>query len=339
AKRVFAALLHPDLIERDTVTQSGRTTFWVPCADPPQPLPPSGGQFALSAEQSCGTVGDPVTVRGENFPPGAVGNLYWVELNGGNQAQVREAGQAMLVQVGADGKFTQSFHVPAFAGREGIDPNKPLEQGIEVRFVQEVGQPRASENFGDIIGRITDGPPPGVLVVLGVSRATDKFPNVVPGKLAETIALGLMATIFSVVFALPLSFFAAHNITARLPFGAAVYYGMRMFLNVVRAIDTVIWGLIVIVWIGLGPFAGMVALLIHSTAALSKLYSEEIEHIDPGPIEAITASGANLLQVIVCGGAVGSGNRDRQRGLHQREVARAYSRRRDARGADAEAVL
>jgi len=110
--------------------------------------------------------------------------------------------------------------------------------------------------------------------------------------------VGLLATIFSIVFAAPLSFFAAHNITARLPGGDVVYYAMRTFLNVVRAVDTVIWGLIVIVWIGLGPFAGMLALLIHSTAALGKLYSEEIEHIDPGPLEAVTASGANLLQVI-----------------------------------------
>ena len=60
-------------------------------------------------------------------------------------------------------------------------------------------------------------------------------------------------------------------------------------------------GLIVIVWVGLGPFAGLIALTIHSVAALGKLYSEEIEHIDPGPIEAVTATGANRLQVIAYG--------------------------------------
>ena len=73
---------------------------------------------------------------------------------------------------------------------------------------------------------------------------------------------------------------------------------MRTFLNIVRAIDTMIWGLVVIVWVGLGTFAGVIALTIHSVAALGKLYSEEIEHIDPGPVEAVTATGANLFQVI-----------------------------------------
>jgi len=69
-------------------------------------------------------------------------------------------------------------------------------------------------------------------------------------------------------------------------------------LNVVRAVDTIVWGLIVIVWVGMGSFAGVIALTIHSVAALGKLFSEEIEHIDPGPVEALTATGANLLQVI-----------------------------------------
>jgi len=66
----------------------------------------------------------------------------------------------------------------------------------------------------------------------------------------------------------------------------------------VRAVDTVVWGLIIVVWVGLGTYAGVIALTIHSVASLGKLYSEEIEHIDPGPVEALTASGANLLQII-----------------------------------------
>ena len=53
------------------------------------------------------------------------------------------------------------------------------------------------------------------------------------------------------------------------------------------------------VWVGLGPFAGVIALTLHTIAALGKLYSEAIESIDPGPIEAVTATGANRLQTIV----------------------------------------
>ena len=107
-----------------------------------------------------------------------------------------------------------------------------------------------------------------------------------------------MATIFSTILAIPISFLAAHNIMSRIPGGTAIYYVMRGILNVVRAIDTIVWGLIVIVWVGLGSFAGVIALTIHSVAALGKLFSEEIEHIDPGPVEAVTATGANLIQTI-----------------------------------------
>jgi phosphonate transport system permease protein len=279
AKKVFDSLLHPDLMEHETVSQVGHINFWVPCTNPPQPLPQSAPPYRLFVDRSCGLVGDSIMMRGEGFNPGSSGNLYWVELQGTNQTQIRDAGQAVVVTVGADGTFSTTFKVPTFAGRAGSDPNNPLEQGIEARFVQEVGPPRPSENFGEIIGKIQDG-------------------ALVPGKLIETIALGLMATLFSLILAVPLSFFAAHNLMTRVPGGTLVYYGMRTFLNIVRAIDTVIWGLIVIVWIGLGPFAGMLALTIHSTAALAKLYSEEIEHIDVGPLEAVAAGGATLLQVV-----------------------------------------
>ncbi len=117
-------------------------------------------------------------------------------------------------------------------------------------------------------------------------------------KMVETIAIGLLATLFSTILAVPLSFLAAHNIMSRVPGGMLVYYAMRTFFNVVRAVDTVIWGIIIIIWVGLGPFAAVIALTVHSIAALGKLYSEEIEHIDPGPVEAIQATGGNLLQVI-----------------------------------------
>jgi phosphonate transport system permease protein len=72
-------------------------------------------------------------------------------------------------------------------------------------------------------------------------------------------------------------------------------------LNIVRAIEPLIWALIAVVWVGLGPFAGIIALTIHSIAALGKLYSESIESIDSGPIEAIQATGATGLQVIMFG--------------------------------------
>lgn len=118
------------------------------------------------------------------------------------------------------------------------------------------------------------------------------------GTIVETIAMGLMATLFSTVLALPVSFLAARNIMHRVPGGMAIYYVTRTLLNIIRAVDTIVWGLIVIVWVGLGSFAGVISLTIHSVAALAKLLSEEIEHIDPGPVEAVEACGGNFFQVI-----------------------------------------
>lgn len=135
-------------------------------------------------------------------------------------------------------------------------------------------------------------------VMFGVAEKGDRIPGFETGKIVETIAIGLMATLFSTVFAVPVSFLAAHNIMRRVPGGTAIYYVTRAILNFVRAVDTVVWGLIVIVWVGLGSFAGVIALTIHSVAALGKLLSEEIEHIDSGPVEAVEATGANFFQVI-----------------------------------------
>lgn len=304
AQIIFRALAQPDLFDRDKVQEIGRVVFWVPCTNPPQPLPAPGG-FGVALDKSCGSIGDSITIRGEGFTPNVVGNIYLVESAGGtNEIQVREAEHAVEIVAGADGRLQKTFQVPKvvgeprFVGPTGIDPNNPLEYGFEVRVVYEVGAPRPSENFGEIIGKIENKPAPSWMVSLGLAAKEQNIPTPVPGKMLETIALGLMATIFSTIFAFPISFFAAHNVLARVPGGTLVYYVMRLFLNVVRAIDTVIWGLIVVVWIGLGPFAGLIALTIHSVAALGKLFSEEIEHIDPGPVEAVTSTGANLVQTI-----------------------------------------
>ena len=155
-----------------------------------------------------------------------------------------------------------------------------------------------SDNVGDIFGKLPQQFPSDWRTWLGLTPHADESQRFVIGKLVETIAIGLMATLFSTLLAIPLSFLAARNIMSRLPGGTIVYYVMRTLLNIMRAVDTVVWGLIVIVWVGLGSFAGVIALSIHSMAALAKLFSEEIEHIDSGPIEAVTASGANLVQVV-----------------------------------------
>jgi phosphonate transport system permease protein len=118
------------------------------------------------------------------------------------------------------------------------------------------------------------------------------------GRIIETIFLALMGTTIAVIFAVPLSFLGAKNLMARSAVGSWVYYLVRTIMNIARSIEPLIMATVFAVWVGIGPFAGVLALALHSIASLGKLYSEQIESIDPGPIEAITATGASPLQVI-----------------------------------------
>jgi phosphonate transport system permease protein len=115
--------------------------------------------------------------------------------------------------------------------------------------------------------------------------------------LAETIFLALLATLFAIPFAFVISFFAARNLMPRTFIGNAVYIIIRTIATIFRSIEAIVWAIIFSVWVGIGPFAGMLALMIHSIAALTKLYSEQIENIDPGPVEAVKATGARTIQV------------------------------------------
>nr|MDK2850178.1 phosphonate transport system permease protein [Candidatus Cloacimonadota bacterium] len=115
--------------------------------------------------------------------------------------------------------------------------------------------------------------------------------------LVETIYLALLATVLAIPFAFLLSFFAAKNLMFDSLIGRIVYFLIRTISTIFRSIEAIVWAIIFVVWVGIGPFAGMLALWIHSVAALIKLYSEQIENIDPGPVEAIKATGASTLQI------------------------------------------
>ncbi len=83
------------------------------------------------------------------------------------------------------------------------------------------------------------------------------------------------------------------------PVGLVVYNFTRTILNVLRAVEPVIMVIVIAVWVGIGPFAGVLALSLHTVAALGKLFSEHVETVLPGPLEAVTATGATRLQMIV----------------------------------------
>lgn len=117
-------------------------------------------------------------------------------------------------------------------------------------------------------------------------------------KIVETILIAFMATLIAVPVAFFLSFFCAKNIMGGHPLGLAVYGFLRSFFNIMRSIEPILWAIIFAVWVGFGPYAGMLALMVHSVASLAKQYSEIVECVDEGPLEGIRATGAGFLQVI-----------------------------------------
>jgi phosphonate transport system permease protein len=113
-------------------------------------------------------------------------------------------------------------------------------------------------------------------------------------KLLETWNMALLSTTAAAIICLPFCFLAASNLNKN----RFVYQGVRFFLNVLRTIPEVILAIIFVGIVGLGAVSGILALIVFSIGILAKLISETIEAIDPGPLEAIRATGGNIIQVI-----------------------------------------
>jgi phosphonate transport system permease protein len=120
-------------------------------------------------------------------------------------------------------------------------------------------------------------------------------------RMGETILLALMGTVFGVLFSAPLSFLAARNLMGGSRIGRGIYWFVRLIFTVTRSIEVLILGVIMVVIVGIGSYAGVLAIVVHSIGSLGKLYSEAIENIEPGPVEAITATGASRLSTIAYG--------------------------------------
>lgn len=119
--------------------------------------------------------------------------------------------------------------------------------------------------------------------------------------MVETIYIALIATIIALPFSFILGFLSARTLMNNSLTSSIIYNIVRITANFSRSIEPLIWAIIFSVWVGIGPFAGMLALMVHTVASLTKQYSEQIEDIDNGPIEAIEATGAHPLQVIYYG--------------------------------------
>jgi phosphonate transport system permease protein len=116
--------------------------------------------------------------------------------------------------------------------------------------------------------------------------------NALRGAL-QTLEIAVVGTLTAAVLALPMGFAAARN--AAPPW---LFHVARSTFNVFRAVDTLVYALFFVAAVGLGPFPGVLAVVVYTATVLAKLYSEAIEAIDPGPVEAVRAVGATRLQVL-----------------------------------------
>ena len=125
-----------------------------------------------------------------------------------------------------------------------------------------------------------------------------EFLGLVLEEMVVTIYIALVATLIAVPIAFCVSFPMARNLMKGNRAALFVYSALRLLFNFTRSVEPIIWAVIFVAWVSIGPFTGMLALMVHSVASLAKLYSEQVESVENGPIEAIEATGAGKVQMV-----------------------------------------
>ena len=115
-------------------------------------------------------------------------------------------------------------------------------------------------------------------------------------EMVVTVHIALWGTVLAVFCAIPFGLLSAQNLVP-----AWVHQPIRRLMDACRAINEMVFAMLFIVAVGLGPFAGVMALWVHTTGVLAKLFAEAVEAIDPRPVEGVRATGANALEEILYG--------------------------------------
>jgi phosphonate transport system permease protein len=266
---IIRPMFRPDFIEPRREQNSIWVGVEVPCStNPPRAFREDGGK-SLTVTPDCGGVHETMIVTASGLWPNTDTNIVWhtpigdSKMLGGNE-------DAMLVATSDEnGSVTAVIRVPTTALVASPDPTLPQQHRVSLDQYRPLGGIQLSFVGGEVLKGA-----------------------------AVTVAMALMATTLALFVAVPISFLAARNLMGGNPFTLGVYFVVRTFLNILRSIEALIFAIIFVTIVGLGPFAGVMALAIHSVAALAKLYSEVIEGIDNGPIEAIYATGATWVQMV-----------------------------------------
>ena len=115
-------------------------------------------------------------------------------------------------------------------------------------------------------------------------------------EMLVTMHIAVWGTVLAIACAVPFGLLSSTNIVP-----VWVYQPVRRLMDACRAINEMVFAMLFIVAVGLGPFAGVLALWVHTTGTLAKLFSEAVEAIDPRPVEGVRATGASALEEIVYG--------------------------------------
>jgi phosphonate transport system permease protein len=115
-------------------------------------------------------------------------------------------------------------------------------------------------------------------------------------QMIVTVQIAIWGTVLAVVFAVPLGVLCAENVVP-----AWIYFPIRRLMDAARAINEVVFAVLFVVAVGLGPFAGTLAIFVHTTGILAKLFSEAVEAIDPRPVEGVRATGADRMHEVIYG--------------------------------------
>lgn len=169
----------------------------------------------------------------------------------------------------------------------------------------DLGQLFSGDSFGQILLYLRKLVPP------------DFSPNVLREAMTgtiETFAISFMGTLLAVSIALSVVFFASRNLIFsgllyemepkqgwRRSLRMVPYLAAKSLLNILRTVPEMVWALIFVFLVGLGPFPGVLALGVHTGGVLGKLFGEVLEDVDPQPIESLQATGANRLQILFYG--------------------------------------
>lgn len=142
----------------------------------------------------------------------------------------------------------------------------------------------------------------------GFSKLADVFGLMVPPEskgrtiefmwaIAETVAMAFLGTLIASILAVPLALLGARNV---MPIGPIRFF-VRRSSDVVRGLDSLVWAIFFVGIVGLGPFAGILAIAMNDTGVLTKLYAEALENTDPEQSKGVRATGAGRIQTLVFG--------------------------------------